>query len=249
MARLWDPFIHSISRHFRMGRSRLFLRVLPDFNELKVCDLGGSSHFWEKVESRAIPRDLTLLNVRLDGQSENYAADSTRRILLYDGEIIPFDDGHFDVTVCNSVIEHVPVAHRGGFVAELLRTSQYFFIQTPAYVFPVEPHFVFPALHWLPRPIARRLVRFGLWNLLSRPSAEHRDRYFEEVHLLTLAEFRAYFPGATLHTETVFGIPKSYILHGESARILEANPVIRPALQSAPASAPSSAGAAQRCEA
>lgn len=219
VGRLWGPFVHGISRYFRRRRSRLFLEV-PQFNALSVCDVGRSLHFWEKVDPHLVPKDLTLLNVKADGQAEGYSGAANQvSIILYDGKKIPFPDDAFDAVVCNSVIEHIPPHERDAFVSEVLRVAKYVFVQTPAYVFPIEPHFVFPFLHWLPKPFARRMVPFTLWSLLSKPSPQSQQSYFEEVNLLTLAEFRKYFPGAKLAVERLLGIPKSYTLHSQSAPV------------------------------
>ena len=112
------------------------------------------------------------------------------KVIVYDGDRLPFEDKSFDVAVCNSVIEHVPPAKRANLVREINRVSNYYFIQTPAFVFPIEPHFFCPALHWLPRPLARHAVRLSPWRFLSKPSEEHIKEYFEEIQILTLREFR-----------------------------------------------------------
>lgn len=214
---LWDRIVHSSSEYFRRKRGALFRETLPAFTSLKVCDVGGSRHFWEKQEAANIPRDLTLVNIRDDGQARSYTGSfGGVNVIVYDGERLPFADKSFDVAVCNSVIEHVPPAARANLVDEINRVSNYFFIQTPAYVFPVEPHFFCPGLHWLPRPVARQAVRLSPWRFLSRPSEEHIREYFDEIQILTLKEFRSYAPDAELATETFLGVPKSYTLHGPS---------------------------------
>jgi len=184
-----------------------------------VCDLGGSRHFWENIPGDLVPRDLTLLNIADDGQSRSHSGRfSNLKVQLYDGQHIPFEDSHFDVLICNSVLEHVPPAQRAGLCAEIRRVARYHFVQTPAYAFPVEPHFVLPAVHWLPRPIGRRMVRFGLWSLLSRPGKAHRESYFDEVQLLTRREVAALFPDSVIETERLMGLPKSYTAHGIGSR-------------------------------
>lgn len=214
---LWDRIVHSSSEYFRRKRGALFRETIPDFTSLKVCDVGGSRHFWEKQEAINVPRDLTLVNIKDDGQARSYTGSfGSVNVIVYDGGRLPFEDKSFDVAVCNSVIEHVPPAGRANLVDEINRVSNYFFIQTPAYVFPIEPHFFCPALHWLPRPVARHAVRLSPWRFLSRPSEEHIREYFEEIQILTLKEFRSYAPEAKLAKEMFLGLPKSYTLHGPS---------------------------------
>lgn len=211
----WTRLVHSSSEYFRRKRGSLFREILPDFTTLKVLDVGGSRHFWEKQDAINVPKNLTVVNIEDDGQARSYTgAFSHVDVILYDGKRLPFDDKSFDVVVCNSVIEHVPLELRANLAKEIERVSRYYFVQTPAFVFPIEPHFFCPALHWLPRGIARHAVRLSPWRFLSRPSEQHIQDYFNEIQILTLKEFRGYLPGAQLSREMVLGVPKSYTLYG-----------------------------------
>ncbi|KAB2721651.1 class I SAM-dependent methyltransferase [Brucella intermedia] len=213
----WDRLVHSSSEYFRRKRGALFREALPDFTSLKICDVGGSRHFWEKQDAVNVPRDITLVNIRDDGQARSFSGDfGHMKVVLYDGEHLPFEDKSFDVAVCNSVIEHVPLHLRANLVKEVQRVSNYFFIQTPAFVFPIEPHFFCPALHWLPRSVARHAVRISPWRFMSKPTEEHIRDYFNEIQILTLKEFQGYAPNAKLSTEWFMGVPKSYTLYGPS---------------------------------
>jgi SAM-dependent methyltransferase len=215
--RLWDRLVHSSSEYFRRKRGALFREVLPDFTSLRVCDVGGSRHFWEKQDPQNVPRNLTLVNIEDDGQARSYSgALSNVEVILYDGERLPFEDKSFDVVVCNSVIEHVPLHLRANLAREIERVSRFYFVQTPAFVFPIEPHFFCPGLHWLPREVARHAVRLSPWRFMSRPSEQHIKDYFNEIQILTLKEFRGYLPHASISTEKLLGIPKSYTLYGPS---------------------------------
>ena len=183
---------------------------------LRVCDLGGSRHFWENMPEDLVPADLTLLNIEDDGQSRSLSGRFTDlRVQLYDGHTIPFPDHHFDVLVCNSVLEHVPRDKRAQLCSEIRRVARYHFVQTPAYAFPIEPHFVLPAVHWLPRSLGRRLVRFGAWALLTRAPKEKRNAYFDEVQLLKRKEVEALLPGSRIAVERFLGLVKSYTAHGQ----------------------------------
>jgi SAM-dependent methyltransferase len=211
---IWTGFVDYFSRHFRLNRSLLIAKHFPNFSDLLVCDLGGSVHFWEKMPLELLPKDLTILNTADDCQSGSHSGQLHElKLTIYDGKHIPFADAHFDVLICNSVIEHVPKAERTHFVEELKRVTKTYFVQTPAFIFPIEPHFVFPFLHWLPKRIARKLVPFGLWAILGRPSPERMESYFDEVNLLTLRELRAYFPEATIYQEKLLGMTKSHIAY------------------------------------
>lgn len=83
---IWKNIVHPLMERFRRKRARRILSILPDFNEYRVLDLGGSRHFWEKVDGILSPKDLVILNVEDNGQSTS--AKGTRQdiqVQLYDG--------------------------------------------------------------------------------------------------------------------------------------------------------------------
>jgi hypothetical protein len=213
-APLWEPFIHGLSSRFRRARARRILRLFPDIANGRVCDLGGSLHFWETVAGIIDCGDLTILNISQDGQSKSRGGDDRCRITLYDGQHIPFPDRHFDTLLCNSVIEHVPPAHRSSLCAEMRRVSKRIVLQTPAFGFPIEPHFVLPCLHWLPRSIGRKLAFISPWRVLSQPPPGHLKIYFDEITLLRRSDLQALFPELRIVTERFIGLPKSYLIVG-----------------------------------
>jgi hypothetical protein len=210
---LWLSVFHPVSAYFRKRRFAAILQHEPSLLRMKILDLGGSVHFWQKVGVDLAATDITILNVAEDGQSADLRGEAAGgAIHIYDGVTVPWPDQSFDWVISNSVIEHVPPAQRQQFASELRRVGRNYLVQTPAFAFPVEPHFVMPFLHWLPRKFARRIAGFGLWGLLKKRSKSRIDSYFDEVNLLRLTEFRGLFPDAELATERVAGIPKSHTL-------------------------------------
>lgn len=191
----------------------------------KILDVGGSLHFWEKIGVDLDTCDITIINKTVDGQSSDSRGGSDdKRIQVYDGQRIPFADKHFDWVICNSVIEHVPVAARANLVKEILRVGKRYIVQTPAFAFPIEPHLVFPFLHWMPLRTRYVMARFGLWSLLYRRTADEIVNYVDEVSLLRRAEVRQYFPNATIHVERMFFLPKSYLAIGQDMEPSNAAP-------------------------
>jgi Methyltransferase domain len=208
---LWQRFIYPVTGYFR-GRRGAFIRALYlDIQTMNVCDLGGSIHFWQNIGVQ-IPADrLTILNINESAMFAAADKETPRcKVVIYDGITIPFPDGHFDLLMCNSVIEHVPVERRTALAQEMMRVARRVFCQTPAFLFPIEPHFVMPGLHWLPKPIAYWFVFVSPWRLMSRPSKEVINSYFFGTNLLRRRDLKALFPTARIHTERMFGIPKSY---------------------------------------
>jgi hypothetical protein len=61
--KVWHWFIHSITSHFRRKRGRFLLGRFPNIHDYRICALGGSRHFWEKIGLN-IPLDqITMYNV------------------------------------------------------------------------------------------------------------------------------------------------------------------------------------------
>lgn len=210
---IWHHFIHPIISHFRRKRGHFLLTQFPDIHNYKICDLGGSRHFWEKLSLDIPPGQITVFNVS-NGETSSIASGAKDgiRIVIYDGKHIPVEDGAFDLLVCNSVMEHVPPKQRAALAGEMRRVAKRVFCQTPAYEFPLEPHFVFPFIHWLPRWFGFHLAKISPWRLLSRPSAANLRSYWWDTQLLTGREVRTLFPSAEILTERVLGLVKSYYI-------------------------------------
>jgi hypothetical protein len=180
---------------------------------MKVCDLGGSIHFWQELGIQLEADKLTILNVDQAGVGAVPGSDAPPyKVVLYDGTHIPFTDQQFDLLVCNSVIEHVPIARRAELAREMTRVAKRVFCQTPAYSFPIEPHFVLPAVHWLPRRISFPLIHLSPWRLLARPDAKTIHDYFWGTNLLRKQELQALFPRGEVTEEKILGLAKSYYL-------------------------------------
>lgn len=89
----------------------------------------------------------------------------TRFVRVEPKKALPFPDRSFDIGFSSAVLEHVGgTDQQRFFLQELLRTSHSVFLTTPDRAFPVELHTFFPLLHWLPKPLHRRLL-----TLLGRP--------------------------------------------------------------------------------
>ena len=213
---VWRRFILPITGHFRAQRAQLLRDTFPDVDEFVVCDLGGSKHFWVSISAYVEPREVDVVNIDthaidVAGGSDRLDADRFR-FEIYDGKHIDRPDDHYDLLLCNSVIEHVPPSERVALAAEMARVSRRLFVQTPARAFPIDPHFVMPLVHWLPRPMGRRLARVSPWRLMTRSSARQCDQYFDETRLLGKRELERLFPDGFVRVERVLGLPKSYVL-------------------------------------
>lgn len=208
---LWHRIIHPITQYFRRRRGNFILQQFPDIQRLRICDLGGSQHFWDKLGIDVPDDRITIYNISdVETQGVTAASPQRIRVLIYDGEHIPERDGAFDLLVCNSVLEHVPPAQRASLAAEMRRVAKAVFCQTPARSFPVEPHFLMPFVHWLPRRLGFQLIKFSPWRLLSRPNQATMNEYWWGTRLLGREELQALFPEARIVAERVLGLTKSY---------------------------------------
>jgi len=199
-------------RRFRQARAALIRQIAPMIEGASVVDVGGSLPFWRDVGHIIKPGSVRIFNISehrttmFETRHEDWLT-----VQLYDGNRLPLADKEADFVMCNSVIEHVPPDQRANLASEIRRVGHTYIVQTPSRGFPLELHFGLPFVHWLPRPLAREIVRVSPFNLLSKVNAR---QYFDQTHLLPKEELSSYFPGAEIRTETFLGLPKSNIAIG-----------------------------------
>ena len=206
-------FIHPITCHFRKRRGAILKQTFPDVEKYRICDIGGSAHFWEKTGLKVNPDNITIYNIsETEAGSININENNKYNIIIYDGNKIPENDYSYDLVLCNSVIEHVPVSQRQSLINEIRRVGKNLFLQTPAYEFPIEPHFIMPFMHWFPRNVGRYLASISIWRILSRPEKKTIDNYFWGTKLLNSSDINRLLFDCTIIKEKFFGLTKSYIV-------------------------------------
>jgi hypothetical protein len=210
---LWHQFIHPVTSYFRKKRGQFLLKLYPDITKYKICDVGGSIHFWEKTGLDIHLGNITIYNIT-SSETSALAKEVGEKIhvKLYDGKSIPEENLTFDLVVCNSVIEHVPLEDRARFAKELDRIGKRLYLQTPAYEFFLEPHFVMPFIHWLPDNLGYMLAYISPWRIMSRPTKETIRNYFWGTRLLKRNELDLLFPDAYVYRERFAGMTKSYMV-------------------------------------
>lgn len=204
---VYAPFF----RHFRGRRLDMFLQKLKPSAEWRMLDVGGYPSFWTQ---RAQPvGQIVCLNVHEVAWDGKAFPSHRIETMVGDGCRLPFPDGSFDIVFSNSVIEHVgDWARQQAFAREALRVGRRVWVQTPAYECLVEPHYIAPFVHYLPRGLQRRTLRWCTpWGWLQRPSQAEVDHSVDSIRLLKKREMLELFPGCELLTEKWFGMPKSYI--------------------------------------
>ena len=104
-----------------------------------------------------------------------------KKVIIGDARDTLLEDNSFDIVHSNATIEHVgSFENQVLFVREMLRSSkESVFIQTPNRLYPLEFHTILPFIHWLPKKIHRKILKFFKLDFYSRE---------ENLNLLTIKE-------------------------------------------------------------
>jgi len=181
---------------------------------VSIIDLGGTKQYWGIISSQYLTDNcvqITIVNLPGTVMPEDRAPF---RFVGADAcNLSQFDDKAFDIAHSNSVVEHVGDWERMvRFSEELKRVSKHYFVQTPNFWFPVEPHCFTPFFHWLPKPTRLWLVsHFVLGHWRKASSVDDAVRIVESARLLNRKMFQALFPDATIATEKLLFLPKSFV--------------------------------------
>ena len=186
--------------------------VLVRRGACRILDLGGTGTFWrtwrDLIDWRRV--DVTCLNLPGCGAGP----DGPVNMHSGDARNLPeFSDRSFDICFSNSVIEHVGLwSDMKAMAAEVRRLAPAYMIQTPNYWFPIEPHARTPFLHWLPEPLACRVVmarKCGFWSKADTVDAALST--LQSARLLDARQMAALFPDSIVKRERFFGLTKSLI--------------------------------------
>lgn len=190
---------HSRQKRYLKIRELTRAELLSGF----ILDLGGGpASFFAAL----FPRQNRVILVDIDYGVAHTAKQRYPLLsaIVADGERLPLADRSIDLTVCNSVIEHVDSPE--GLALEMRRVSRSYFLQTPHGGFPLETHsFVpIPFYGFLPRTQLRRFAckLFGACF-----------EYVHGVRYLSESELRYLFPEATIAYELVLGLKKSFYVY------------------------------------
>ena len=112
----------------------------------------------------------------------------------------------FDIVHSNATLEHVgSYNNQIAFVKEASRISKnHVFIQTPNRFYPIDFHTNLPLVHWLPKKIHRKILKFiGLnfysmeenLNLLSESNLIDicKKRYLKKLNIIKTSNFKFKF--------------------------------------------------------
>ena len=85
-----------------------------------------------------------------------------KSFVIGDGLRTDYEDMSFDIIHSNATIEHVgSLENQIAFIQETSRVAKkYVFIQTPNRFYPIDFHTNLPLIHWLPKKIHRKILKF-----------------------------------------------------------------------------------------
>jgi len=126
-----------------------------------------------------------------------------------------FKDKSFDAVFSNSVIEHVGTFEDQKMMAnEVIRVTNFYFIQTPNLYFPIEPHFLVPFFQFFPLSLKVFLVKnFSLGWVEKEKNSENALNTINSIRLLNYKEMNLLFPKSYIFREKFLGLTKSFFAY------------------------------------
>lgn len=204
----------SLATRLRRARFALFLSLLEKLEgHVEILDIGGTQEFWNLM-TEGDPGDVRVTLLNIDHQPVTSAKFVSAE---GDARAMPqFRDKSFDIVFSNSVIEHVgSYSDQARMAREVVRVGRRYFVQTPNKRFPLEPHFLFPFFQYLPSVVRAQMVhRFDVGWYKRIPDYAAAKAEVDSIQLLTRSRFTALFPGASIHVEKLWGLPKSFVAYG-----------------------------------
>jgi hypothetical protein len=189
----------------RLRRWARLTEEFPDFQNMRVLDLGGTTLFW--VRSPVRPKSVTVINLNAPGDGLPWVRPILGDACDADGLV---GDEEFDLVFSNSLIEHLGGHLKRASFADVVRSmAPNYAVQTPYRYFPVEPHWVFPGMQFLPLSFRSWLApRWPLGHTHGWAAPEAREEVMF-TELLSVTAMRTYFPDAHIVWERFAGLPKS----------------------------------------
>ena len=106
-----------------------------------------------------------------------------KNILIGNAKNTMLENDSFDIVHSNATIEHVgSFENQVSFVKEMFRISnESIFIQTPNRFYPLDFHTILPFIHWLPKKIHRKILKFINLDFYSKE---------ENLNLLSIKDLK-----------------------------------------------------------
>lgn len=201
-------------RSKRFARVEALLRdILKKQDEVQVLDVGGRRKYWAYMPDDLRPKvNITIIN--LDSEQSKFASstdDLRVEFAVGNGCSLPqFEDGQFDLTHSNSVIEHVgSLANMERFASETRRVGKAYYVQAPHLWFPIEPHFGVPFFQYLPSPTRAQILNRVKVGFTDKMDYAESLEYIDSIILPDRTMMKRLFPDGELHRERFVGLTKS----------------------------------------
>lgn len=204
-----------LGSQFRKKRFLFFEEKLKLLNKpVTILDIGGTVRFWTDENYQHKDVFITIINLR----PEESPHPNIRAMIGNACDLSMFEDGAFDITFSNSLIEHLySKDNQIKMAKEAMRVGKNFFIQTPNRYFPIEPHFKFPFFQFLPKGLKIFLqTRTSLINGVMYDK-EYAQDIVNEIRLLSKGEMKELFPKSKLWVERFMGMAKSFVAYSFQA--------------------------------
>jgi len=151
----------------------LFLKTTNFSNDKSIIDIGTTPSiedeqniFLEKIKNNLNVTCLSDQDCRVLQQKFK----NIKNIIIGDGKNTMLNDNSFDIVHSNATIEHVgSFENQLSLVREMFRISkESVFIQTPNRFHPIEFHTILPIIHWFPKKIHRKILKFFKYDFHSK---------------------------------------------------------------------------------
>ncbi len=214
---LFDTKPNSPNNKFRAARVEilkgLIASTLAEKSTCRILDIGGTFNFWNVWGREFDWQKIEVVCANLDPSDAEDGKENTSITMIQGNacDLNTIRDKEFDIVFSNSVIEHVGLwRNMQSMAKEVERIAPRYLIQTPNFWFPIEPHARTAFLHWLPEPLAYRVVmarKCGFWT-----KAKTVSQAMSTLHgtkMLDHNQMKELFPHAHIKREKFFGLTKS----------------------------------------
>jgi SAM-dependent methyltransferase len=203
-------------RAARIAKLKLLVgQCLSERSKCRILDIGGTYGFWNVWRNELDWNTTEVVCVNLNPAHADEGKQGTNITMIKgDARHLPqIADGEFDIVFSNSVIEHVGLWRDMQSMAnEIRRVGKHHLVQTPNYWFPIEPHARTPFLHWLPEPLAYRIVMWrkcGFWS--KAKTVSDAVATVQSAKMIDFNQMQSLFPDSQIERERFLGFTKSLI--------------------------------------
>ena len=183
-------FLYKIFQKITLNARNDFFRIFISNNNYSkyksVIDIGSTPSIDKEqntfLENTKDNKFITCLSNQ-DCKILQKKYKNIKNVIIGDARNTMLENDSFEIAHSNATIEHVgSFENQITFVKELLRISkESVFIQTPNRLYPIDFHTILPFIHWLPKKIHRKILKFFKKDFYSKE---------ENLNLLTIKELK-----------------------------------------------------------